>query len=425
HLRAGHLPLWDTMVESGVSILGQVTPGLLHPATLLYLVLPFDVAFKLNHALGPLLGGIGAFLLARRLGASAWASLAGGIAYGGCGYVISMAGSNLPFALGAGSVPIAVDAVLGFVERRTVGRFAWAGAAVASIGYAGEPQAAAIAGLLSAAWAMLLAEKPAQIARNLGLAAACGALAVCLAAPAVLPGWFELRRSSRAAGLTERDLASFANHPVRLAGLLVPRAFDDAPEASGGDFETSLETYPELFGSPSAAFADSIVLGVPALLFALAAAWAGRRGRLLLAGGLVFALASTGRALGIDRVLFAALPLASIFRFAEKLIAPASSTPPASPQWSRPRRPGAPCADGPRSASPPPAAPGRSSPPAAACSTSRRSSSCAAPSTSPQSSVPPPAPAPAAGGCSPTRRHRRSSARPTSASGRWSRSPTR
>src|SRR4051812_21517541 len=50
HLRAGNLPLWDTMVESGVSLLGQVTPGLLHPATVLYLVLPFDVAFKLNHA---------------------------------------------------------------------------------------------------------------------------------------------------------------------------------------------------------------------------------------------------------------------------------------------------------------------------------------------------------------------------------------
>src|SRR3954469_18523988 len=62
HLRAGHLPLWDTMVESGVSLLGQVTPGLLHPATLLYLFLPFEIAFKANHALGPLLGGIGAYL---------------------------------------------------------------------------------------------------------------------------------------------------------------------------------------------------------------------------------------------------------------------------------------------------------------------------------------------------------------------------
>jgi len=47
-LRNGELPLWDPWTEAGVSVLGQLTPGLWHPATLLYL-LPFPVAFKLNH----------------------------------------------------------------------------------------------------------------------------------------------------------------------------------------------------------------------------------------------------------------------------------------------------------------------------------------------------------------------------------------
>src|SRR5690349_20805744 len=56
-LRRGHLPLWDPMTEAGASLLGQVTPGLLHPATLLYLAVPFDFAFKLNHFLGPVLAG--------------------------------------------------------------------------------------------------------------------------------------------------------------------------------------------------------------------------------------------------------------------------------------------------------------------------------------------------------------------------------
>src|SRR5262249_48036469 len=32
-LHAGRLPLWDRMTECGVSLLGQVTPGLFHPAT--------------------------------------------------------------------------------------------------------------------------------------------------------------------------------------------------------------------------------------------------------------------------------------------------------------------------------------------------------------------------------------------------------
>ncbi len=322
-LRAGHLPLWDPMTECGVSLLGQLTPGLLHPATLLYL-LPFDLAFKLNHILGPLLAGIGVFRLARRLRASAWASLAGAIAYAGCGYVISVTGSNLPYAVGAGSVPIAIDAVIGCVEAPSAGRLGWGGAAVALIAYAGEPQAMLIAGLLSGAWALFLAfPDPRRALRNLGMVAGCGAVAIAFSAPAVFPAAVELRRSSRAGPLTDRERATFANHPLRLAGLLVPRAFDDAPEVLE-DGRSVSSPYTEYFTEGSAAFADSIVLGAPALLLALAGAFAGRRGALLFAGGSLLALASTGTALGIDRVLFAAVPLAGIFRFAEKLTAPAS-----------------------------------------------------------------------------------------------------
>ena len=66
------------------------------------------------------------------------------------------------------------------------------------------------------------------------------------------------------------------------------------------------------------------MLGAPALLLALAGAFARRKGALLFAGACALALASTGTALGIDRVLFAPVPLSGIFRFAEKLTAPAS-----------------------------------------------------------------------------------------------------
>lgn len=323
-LRRGHLPLWDPLTECGVSLLGQVTPGLLHPATLLYLAFPFDLAFKLNHMLGPVLAGVGTFRLSRRLGAGGWASLSGAIAYAGSGYLISMTGSNLPFAIGAGSVPLAIDAVVAFVEAPSVPRVAWAGAAVALIAYAGEPQAMLIAGLLCGAWAIALGFPEWRRAlRNLGLVACCGALALAFSAPAVFPAVVELRRSNRAGPLSERERSSFANHPLRLAGLLVPRAFDDAPEALE-NARSAESTYTEYFTEGSAAFADSIVLGAPALLLALAGAFAGRKGALLFAGGCVVALASTGTALGVDRALFAAVPLAGMFRFAEKLTAPAS-----------------------------------------------------------------------------------------------------
>jgi hypothetical protein len=323
-LRSGHLPLWDPFTECGASLLGQVTPGLLHPATLLYLLFPFDLAFKLNHLLGPLLAGIGAYRLARRLGASDWSSLAGAIAYSGCGYLISVTGSNLPFALGAGTVPIAVDAVLGFAEAPSLKRFAWAGGALALIAYAGEPQAMLIAGLLSGAWGLALGLPSwRRLARNLGWIACCGALALAFSAPAVFPAVVELRRSSRANPFTEKERAAFANHPLRLAGLLVPRAFDDSPEVLE-NVRTVSSPYTEYFTEINAAFADSIVIGAPALLLAAAAAFARRRGTVLFLGGALLALASTGTAFGIDRALFAPIPLAGLFRFAEKLTAPAS-----------------------------------------------------------------------------------------------------
>jgi hypothetical protein len=323
-LRAGHLPLWDPWTECGVSLLGQVTPALLHPATLIYLLFPFDLAFKLNHLIGPLLAGVGTYRLARRLGASGWAALAGAVAYAGCGYLISVTGSNLPFAIGAGSVPIAVDAVIGFVEKRSIQRLAWAGASVALIAYAGEPQAMLIAGLLSGAWALALGFpgwRPAL--RNVGRVACVGALAIAFSAPAVFPAVIELRRSTRAGPATDLEKATFANHPLRLAGMLVPRVFDDAPEVIS-DPRSAASTYTEYFTEANAAFADSIVIGAPALLLAFASAFAGRKGALLLGGACLLALASTGPALGIDRALFALVPLAGIFRFAEKLTAPAS-----------------------------------------------------------------------------------------------------
>ena len=81
-------PFWDPWVESGTPILTQVTPGLFHPLTLLYLA-PFDLAFKLNHLLALPLAFASMVLLCRKTGASRWAAAAA-CAYAGSGWVVSM-----------------------------------------------------------------------------------------------------------------------------------------------------------------------------------------------------------------------------------------------------------------------------------------------------------------------------------------------
>jgi hypothetical protein len=311
-LRRGELPLWDPWTESGVSVLGQLTPGLWHPTTLLYLVFPFSLAFKLNHLLALPLAAVGAWLLARRLGASAWAAAVSASAFAGSGFLCSMTASNLPFALGNATLPLAVDAALGFVERPQPPRLLWASLVLGSCGLCGEPQSMLLAGLIAGAWT--LGRGPRR-ARRLGFLALCGVCGAIVAAPAALPAAARLRltdphRLQRAEGF-------FALDARRLPALALPWAFDDTPELAGP--RQSDTAYSEYFsGEPHVAFADSIALGVPVLILA-AFAPAG-----LLLGALFFVLAALGPALPVEWLAAHVVPGFALFRYPEKLIGPAS-----------------------------------------------------------------------------------------------------
>ena len=114
---AGQLPLWFPWTAAGTSLLGEMTPALFHPATLLYLALPFELAFKLNHVLAIPLAGLGGMLLAGKLGAYGWPATLSGVVYAGSGYLVSMSASNVHFALGAAALPLAVHGLLRFLER--------------------------------------------------------------------------------------------------------------------------------------------------------------------------------------------------------------------------------------------------------------------------------------------------------------------
>ena len=318
-LALGRLPLWYPWSESGTSLLGQVTPGLLHPFTLLYLAFPFELAFKLNHLLTLPLAALSTVLLCRRVGASPWGAALGGIAYGGCGYLASMAGSNLPFAVGAASVPLAIERGIAFVHAPSPLRLLLAGLALALCALAGEPQSMLFAGLLGGVY--LILERP----RAAGWVAAWGACALLLSAPASLPAAARLLQSRRLGGVGAVERAMFSSAPVRLLGFVVPQAFDDPSEPPPGAPRGFVDPYREYFSWETiAAFSDSITIGPVAALLALFALGAGRRGRLLLAGAALLLLASTGDALGVEGLLSTVLPLLRVFRYGEKFTGPAS-----------------------------------------------------------------------------------------------------
>src|SRR5882672_7699741 len=274
-LRRGELPLWDRWTESGVSVLGQLTPGLWHPATLLYVALPFPLAFKLNHLLA---------LPAAALG-----------------------------ALGHATLPLAVWAILRFTDAPGPSRLLLAAAVLGSCGLAGEPQSMLLAGLIAGTWALLSAGVRAA-PRMLARLALCGACGVLLSAPATFPAAERLRlgdarRLEQAAGMFSLDVR-------RLPGLALPWAFDDTPQLAGAGSDTPYSEY--FSGEPHVAFADSIALGLPALILAAFG------GPALLAGAALFLLAAMGTATPVRWLAAHLIPGFGLFRYPEKLVGPAS-----------------------------------------------------------------------------------------------------
>ena len=313
-LRAGELPLWDRWTESGVSVLGQLTPGLWHPATLLYLALPFSLAFKLNHLVALPLAAAGAFLLARRIGAQGWAAAIAAVTYAGSGFLCSMTASNLPFALGHATLPIAVWTVLRFADARTPGRLLAAALVLGSCGLAGEPQSMLLAGLIAAPFA--LGGKGWRAApRTIGALAVCGLCGVLLSAPATFPAAERLRLGD--ARRLEQSAGVFSLDARRLPGLVLPSAFDDTPElAAPGTSDTPYSEY--LSVAPHVAFADSIAVGAPALVLA---AFGGAG---LLFGAALFLLAALGPATPVQWLAAHLIPGFALFRYPEKLVGPAT-----------------------------------------------------------------------------------------------------
>gem|GEM_PF-1129747 len=320
-------PLWVTWTEGGSSLLGQMTPGLLHPTALLYLLpLDFELLFKLEHLLALPLAALGMFLFARFSGAGRFGAAGGALAYAGSGWVVSNVASNLQYALGAAAMPLALHGLGRFLETRRPLWLLWGSFALACPVLGGEPQSALFAGLIGVAIAMGARAKSTHwhtnhwrtnLVRRFALVAAWGLAALALSAPAALPVSLRLHGTATSPGQhAGRDY--FQLPAWRLPGLLLPGAFNDTTETTKSGTNSP---YADLVKTaPSQPFAQGIALGAPLFLLAL---FAPRRKRSwLLGASLVCALAALGPALFVDGFLLRIFPPFVWFRFPEKWLAP-------------------------------------------------------------------------------------------------------
>ncbi len=327
----GQLPWWSPGHSLGQPFLADPNFTVFYPSNLLYLALPFNIAFNLHVVLHVFLCGLFTLLLARHLRFSWPAALVAAAALAFSGFTLSLgnfynavaSASYLPLVLLLFLAGCAVPRAAGpraVSLRRTAGLAAGAGLALALQFLGGEPVYLFLtAGLLVLGAGTGLALRrllPGPTAAFLALAALVAAL---VAAVQLLPSAELIPWTDRGSGFTLQEAAHHSVHPFRLLELACPGLFGDPHALSFWGF------WGHGWFDGNFPYILTVYIGSGLLLLALTAPFGGR-GRLALllwAGALVFLLLALGRHTPLFPALFGILPGASAIRYPVKFLYPA------------------------------------------------------------------------------------------------------
>jgi len=284
--RAGHLPLWNPLIQGGMPLLADPNNLALYPTILLWFLLPPVAAFNLEIVLHVVLGGIGAYLLARELRLSQCAAFVAATIFALCGFTLSLVSmENRLFA--QAWIPF----VLLFVIRQ---RFAAAAIAGAVQALAGAPEACVLTWLAAFVW--IAASRREQLLKTI----AAAALAVFIAAIQIVPALALVSQSARGRGVAQTNFWEYSLHPKRMLQFVAPIEWQDEE------------------GSP---YIASITFGIAACVLVLASLRARTlepRVKVVLAGILAVSLF-----FALGRYVFgtpAPPPLVRAFRFPIKML---------------------------------------------------------------------------------------------------------
>ena len=319
-LRSGALPLWDPYHGGGTPLLANPDNLVLHPITLLFLLLPLDAAFTASILLQYALMAWGGYILARRMGSGREGATLAAMVLALSGPAASLA-SMQNVLCGAAWVPLGLWALLRGSEPGGRPWLALAAGCAGVVISVGEPASFAAFVLVGGALLLTARDTPGAAPRR-GWALANLAWVVlaggALAAAQILPAGELLALSDRGAGFVAGEGMKWSLSPARLPEIVVPRLFGDptrmAPQSWWG-LRLHEGGYPFLL---------TIYVGaIPCLLAAVALCHGGpgaRRRRALgvtACAGLILALGSHG---AIARLLWSALPLARQVRYPERFL---------------------------------------------------------------------------------------------------------
>lgn len=89
-MRNGEFPLWNPYNLFGQPFFATLQPAILYPPNIIFLILPFSIAFNWSIILHIFLGGVFVYALLRDMDANEWASFIGALSFMLGGYLISV-----------------------------------------------------------------------------------------------------------------------------------------------------------------------------------------------------------------------------------------------------------------------------------------------------------------------------------------------
>jgi hypothetical protein len=318
---AGGVPLWNPFVASGQPFAANPEHAVFHPLTTLFLVLPFEWAYRLQVLVPVLLLALSGYFLGRTLHLPRSVSAASAVVWGMGGATVSLV-QVLPTLFTFAPLPAAIAFAV-HVGRRRLASDVLSFALLYGLMVLGGDPPSLLMGTLLCAVATLHGARlgapgsapRASPAGGLARLAAGGLLGAAIGAATLVPGLVHASRTVRAAGLDAETALSFTTPAVRLAEAAIPGAV-----RYGSLQGAAVPLGERLYPARGAPFLSSIYPGLLVIVSSVAA-WAprGSPARLWALPAALGLVLSLGAATPVFPAL-RALPLFSGLRFPERFL---------------------------------------------------------------------------------------------------------
>src|SRR5437763_1604045 len=219
-MRSGYLPLWDPYIFSGMPLLATAQVGILYPLNWSYLFFAPATATNVMVVATYMVAGLGAYLYARRIGASVTGAAITGLAWQFSGAAIGQI-SHINIIQTSAILPWVLWSVDGYFAKGTFKRGALLSVIIAIQFFAGHQQTFVNSLLLVTMYVIVMAIMNRESPRRYLTSFAFIAVGLLLSAVQILPTFELLRRSERSAA-TYEFFTSFSMRERCIFTLLAP-----------------------------------------------------------------------------------------------------------------------------------------------------------------------------------------------------------